>query len=214
MQRLLEVLSVRKLEDTESLVLFLLCSVYLDVVRSEMSDNWNHLQSLVESLLLQGVSRAERISTLIQRKPGESDSNDLSLCAIENQPGGRHANDFYDFKRIQITPIPDEIDLSKSSDNTFLPMANGEDGFLLDEPALRMVDRSFRLLREDMVSMLRDNLAKPCPIVFSNVCVEEFELRPQPCAILSFDAPVAVQRMSPLHKKDSGANHDGCRSDL
>ncbi|KAF2434363.1 hypothetical protein EJ08DRAFT_513978 [Tothia fuscella] len=62
-------------------------------------------------------------------------------------PGGRHSNDFVDICEIQIMPKMDEI---MSERNEYLPIleeSQGLDGLL---------DRQFRLLREESVGQIRD----------------------------------------------------------
>ena len=74
----------------------------------------------------------------------------------EAKPGGRHDNDYADHREISIMPTADEI-LSK--DRPFFRTA----GFI-DDPKLKSsrygihLDNQFRLLREDMLGEIRDEL--------------------------------------------------------
>jgi len=71
-------------------------------------------------------------------------------------PGGRHDNDFEDFRAISILPTADEI---ASSEPAFLRPAN-----VLEDPATKdscisiHLDNQFRLLREDMLYEMREEL--------------------------------------------------------
>lgn len=73
-----------------------------------------------------------------------------------NGPGGRHDNDFADFRKISI--LPTELEL-KSTDDPFLRFASD-----LDDPenaANRVglhLDNQYRLLREDMICEMRSEL--------------------------------------------------------
>ena len=67
-------------------------------------------------------------------------------------PGGRHDNDFMNYRDIQIVPTPEEL---KYKDPSFLPLANGENTYA-HNPIQRLLDRNFRLLREDAVSAMRE----------------------------------------------------------
>ncbi|KAK5072925.1 hypothetical protein LTR64_000665 [Lithohypha guttulata] len=72
-----------------------------------------------------------------------------------NGPGGRHDNDFEDFRRIAIVPTVDEL---FSSEHPFLRFAAEIDGLGDDEKLATHLDNQFRLLREDMLRDLREEL--------------------------------------------------------
>ncbi len=78
--------------------------------------------------------------------------------AVEHGPGGRHDNDFADFRDIAIYPTADEI-RSAETKTPFLRLAE-----VLEDPAYKdrrlaiHLDNQFRLLREDMLNELRDEL--------------------------------------------------------
>ena len=78
-----------------------------------------------------------------------------STNSSTNKPGGRHDNDFEDFRQIAIFPTMDEF-LSKE-EPFYLP----SDVVLQTEPEKRIathLDNQFRLLREDMMGELRNDL--------------------------------------------------------
>ena len=71
------------------------------------------------------------------------------------KPGGRHDNDFEDFRQIAIFPTTDEL-MAKD-----LPFYLQADAVLAMEPEKRVaahLDNQFRLLREDMLAELRNDL--------------------------------------------------------
>ena len=77
------------------------------------------------------------------------------VAGVEFGPGGRHDNDFADFREISILPTPDEILSSKP------PFFRTSDAVEETEEDLRLVthlDNQFRLFREDMLYELRDDL--------------------------------------------------------
>ena len=72
-------------------------------------------------------------------------------------PGGRHDNDFADFRVIAILPTADELSCSHAS---FLrPSAALEDPETAELRVATHLDNQFRLLREDMLYEMRDELA-------------------------------------------------------
>jgi hypothetical protein len=74
---------------------------------------------------------------------------------LECTPGGRHDNDFADFRKIAIYPTADEL-LS-----TEKPFYRRADAVIEAQPEHRVamhLDNQFRLLREDMLAELREDL--------------------------------------------------------
>lgn len=70
-------------------------------------------------------------------------------------PGGRHDNYFPDIRKISILPTPDELD----SKEPFLRRAADMNEALSKTPNLAMhIDNQFRLLREDMLRDLRQEI--------------------------------------------------------
>ena len=76
--------------------------------------------------------------------------------ADEHGPGGRHDNDFSDFREIAIHPTADEI---RSTEPPFIRLAETlEDPAYKDKRLTVHLDNQFRLLREDLLKELRDEL--------------------------------------------------------
>lgn len=86
-----------------------------------------------------------------------------SAASTADGPGGRHDNDFIDFRDISIIPTADEIQCTKKA---FFRHAS-----LLDDPNAKetriadYLDHTFRLLREDMLYEMKDELQ---PILTKN----------------------------------------------
>jgi len=76
---------------------------------------------------------------------------------LQNGPGGRHDNDHADFREISI--LPTAAELESSSEKAFLRPSSW-----LDDPSTEKtrvpdhLDNQFRLLREDMVSEMREEV--------------------------------------------------------
>ncbi|TDL13313.1 hypothetical protein BD410DRAFT_679296, partial [Rickenella mellea] len=85
----------------------------------------------------------------------ETQSSGLSIDS-EHSPGGRHDNDFVDFRQISILPTADEI---LSSERAFYrPSAWLEDPKTEGTRLGDYIDNQFRLLREDMLYEMREEL--------------------------------------------------------
>jgi hypothetical protein len=72
----------------------------------------------------------------------------------EIPPGDRHDNDRLNYRDVQIVPTADELCCETRS---WLPLANGENAFIQD-PAVRLIDKNFRLLREDAILTMKENI--------------------------------------------------------
>ena len=71
-------------------------------------------------------------------------------------PGGRHDNDFADFRKIAILPSADEL---TSTERPFLRLATAVENIESKDARLAVyIDNHFRLLREDMLGEIRDEL--------------------------------------------------------
>jgi hypothetical protein len=74
--------------------------------------------------------------------------------AAEDGPGGRHDNDFADFRNIKILPTPDEF---ASTDRPFYRRGDSIQSMDIEQRGLLHLDNQFRLLREDLVGELRND---------------------------------------------------------
>ncbi|KAK6992252.1 P-loop containing nucleoside triphosphate hydrolase protein [Favolaschia claudopus] len=75
--------------------------------------------------------------------------------ADDVQPGGRHDNDFADFRRIAILPTADEV---ASDEAPFLRRHNPSDCPDPAEAVAQCLDDQYRLLREDMLYEIKEEL--------------------------------------------------------
>ena len=73
----------------------------------------------------------------------------------ESAPGGRHDNDFADFRTIAIFPTTDEF---LSTEKPFYRRADAISEALPEHRIAMHLDNHFRLLREDMLAELREDL--------------------------------------------------------
>jgi hypothetical protein len=74
-------------------------------------------------------------------------------------PGGRHDNDHPNFRDISLVPTRNELEYKGRS---WLPLASGENRCVQDLDQC-LLDRNFRLLREDAVGAMRQNITDPRP---------------------------------------------------
>ena len=77
-----------------------------------------------------------------------------SFDPTEDGPGGRHDNDFADFRKIKILPTPDEF---ASAEQPFYRRADAIDSVEPEQRELLHLDNQFRLLREDLLGELRED---------------------------------------------------------
>jgi hypothetical protein len=101
-------------------------------------------------------------SQLDTRTFGSKIKHIIAACgpgaAVDSEfgPGGRHDNDFVNFREITILPTADEI---ASNEPAFLhPSAQLEDPDPEDTRMAMYLDSRFRLLREDMLYEMREEL--------------------------------------------------------
>jgi hypothetical protein len=87
-------------------------------------------------------------------------------------PGGRHDNDHLNFRNISIVPSIEEL---STATKPYLPLASGENNFI-DDPVLSLLDRNFRLLREDAVSSMKENIAHPRGGIWENARIVGLEV--------------------------------------
>lgn len=70
------------------------------------------------------------------------------------EPGGRHNNDFLNFRDVSIVPTLEELECEK---RPYLPLYSGENAVIIDKTS-RLLDSNFRLLREDALHSMRESL--------------------------------------------------------
>ncbi|KAF3919193.1 hypothetical protein AA313_de0200271 [Arthrobotrys entomopaga] len=97
-------------------------------------------------------------STLEIRNLGQKIKHILSTTssngAEEDGPGGRHDNDFVDYRKIKLLPTADEF---ASRERPFYRRADAVESVDDASKSLVHLDNQFRLLREDFLGELRDD---------------------------------------------------------
>ena len=81
---------------------------------------------------------------------------DSDISKTANGPGGRHNNDFVDFRDISVYPTPDEF---ASTVPPFLHLASQISELESQRRANGHIGNQFRLLREDMLAEIREDVA-------------------------------------------------------
>eukprot|EP00474_Spongospora_subterranea_P006170 CRZ06628.1 hypothetical protein [Spongospora subterranea] len=191
-QQIFDAASAECIADMESLIVFLTCSAFCSRSRQSPQDS-EHLERLAELLERQGHEQASQV-----RRELMPDATHSSVFAVEQQLG-RHDNDCIDYLEIRIIPTMEEIQSwwrTDPNESGFLPTAHNDVGFLAESPTMRMRDRAFRLVREDMLSTLRQKLrsytASPNVPKFDKVSVSNFSIDPVPCVELHVPKPESV----------------------
>ncbi|KAK6508267.1 hypothetical protein TWF506_010363 [Arthrobotrys conoides] len=102
-----------------------------------------------ESLINGSSIEIRNLGQKIKHLLGTTSSN-----GAEEGPGGRHDNDFVDYRKVKLLPTPDEF---ASRERPFYRRADVVES--VDDPSKSLVhlDNQFRLLREDFLGELRDD---------------------------------------------------------
>ena len=149
------------------------------------------LRNLETKLAAFRCKQADRLSRLL--RPAEYHVPGKISKAMA-RPGGRHCNDHEDYRRVALIPIPAELDVK---DTPYLPLDADANRFLKDEEA-HVLDKQFRLLREDLVDPLKHKLAetlsKPTDLLH-NARFVGADLFPQACIYLQFQAPKKLSKV-------------------
>ena len=75
--------------------------------------------------------------------------------AEKRPPGGRHDNDFRQFREIVVVPTPQEL---RCTERPYLPLANGTNRFIMDDDQQHCLDTTFRLLRHEAIQPIKEAL--------------------------------------------------------
>jgi len=112
--------------------------------------------SIQESLIASSQHEIREMGHLI--KHILSSTSSITVYDVLNGPGGRHDNDFVDFCDIAILPTADEILCQKPS---FLRATYGDELETSETPIKDYMDNTFRMLREDMLFDIRQEVQTP-----------------------------------------------------
>jgi hypothetical protein len=91
----------------------------------------------------------------LEEDPHETRVAQLSFPLEMELPGGRHDNDLADISQIKLLPTYGEI---VSDNSEYLPSTNLSQPQFLQDPLLRYIDSTFRLLRHDIFGSVKDVL--------------------------------------------------------
>ena len=104
-------------------------------------------------------------------------------------PGGRHDNDFLNYRDIAIVPTSEEIACPV---RPYLPLASKENRFAeIPSNAAYLLDSQFRLLREDFLSPLRQAAAAASAKKLLGGTPIDVHLHRRPCIVFKFDTPTS-----------------------
>ena len=129
----------------------------LQLVTQQEPDSKPYVKLALSEAVQQALQQSSRPET---RNLNQKIKHIISTVAVphagqEKGPGGRHNNDFEDFRQIVILPTVDEL---ASSDLPFMRFATEVDEAEGQSRLAMHLDNQFRLLREDMVRDLREDL--------------------------------------------------------
>lgn len=129
----------------------------LQLVTQPEPDSKPNMKLAISEVIQQALQRSTLPKTrnLIQRIKHTVYTVTVPHAGQEEGPGGRHDNDFEDFRQIAILPTVDEL---ASSDPPFMRFAREVDEAGGQSKLAMHLDNQFRLLREDMVRDLREDL--------------------------------------------------------
>jgi hypothetical protein len=161
----------------------------------------------------------ERAET-IDETPDEIPSLDAAR-AMPALPGTRHDNDHVDFRSISVTPTAEEINCRQKP---FLPLPSGSTSLQSapDSAEAMMLDRLFRLLREDMLGPMQKELheqlkakKEDCRQLYSAPRITGVALKPKPCVLVSVEMPRTlyhrVKKLKSTSEKQEFWNSTGRR---
>ena len=113
-----------------------------------------------DSADLETRTLGHKIEKLLKAKTAARDGTGPGgIAAGDYSPGGRHDNDFVDIREIKIYPTNDE--LMSEARPFYRRTVEIFDNAALEDPAVRAyahIDNQFRLLREDMLAEMREDL--------------------------------------------------------
>jgi hypothetical protein len=111
---------------------------------------------------------------LATQKPNPVSNPTTAACWVSDiiPPGGRHDNDHRNYRNVRILPTVEEL---ACATKPYLPLASGENRFI-EEPVASLLDSNFRLLREDAVSTMRENIAQSTSGIWQNARIIDLHL--------------------------------------
>lgn len=149
----LDVRASGKLDDLGLEVFAWLC---LQVVSSQLSELGEHTKAVRELVKKNKFPKAHSpVQEIVNQIRRVLRVRKTYHPTHGNGPGGRHDNDFSDFRQISIYPTAQEF---LSTEEPYLPRLDDIFNFPVEARAAANLDRNFRLLREDLIAGLREGL--------------------------------------------------------
>ncbi|KAM0516959.1 hypothetical protein ACHAPE_005071 [Trichoderma viride] len=172
-----------QLKDNSLLAFASLCLAIVSSSSPEIVALSHDVESLTGNLSLAKSSSEAvrslgyRIDKVIQVRKGSASAS----IRLDYSPGGRHDNDFADFRQISIFPTADEV---SSKEDPFLQRLDDVFEVSRDTRALNHLGWLFRLLREDMIADLKEDLqiawgqrkAKRKPLAFGMLNLAGYDI--------------------------------------
>ena len=203
-------------------------------VRQCRDPDLEELVELLKDSKLPGMGAlAPKLGTLFARVAAPVDSEGMDAGGTLDQsssvsleqakaaprpPGVRdHDNDPEDFRSVSIVPTPSELNCQER------PYLHPPDGSaFIDDVEASMLDRHFRLMREDLLGSLREELAEELSggpgkfrRIFQAPRLVGIDSSSQPCVLLTVPVPLRlrarVKKMSPNQAREFFHNGAGRR---
>eukprot|EP01043_Picozoa_sp_COSAG02_P027469 COSAG02_NODE_1623_length_11604_cov_27.111951_6_plen_1427_part_00 len=160
-----------------------------------------NIRACKESAKLQTLLAAARPAAMRENDPPRQihGGPGISIADVQKLPGHRHDNDHMDFRKIQIVPTVAE---AAAQEMSFTPLADETNKFLSDEHA-HALDTQFRLLREDFLRPLKQELARTDrPKIFRNAFFLTAAVKPLSCVMVKVDVPAELAKADITKKTD------------
>jgi hypothetical protein len=103
-----------------------------------------------------GYQESSKLFTILQLSPSGAVNKNRSApqSQVVTAPGGRHDNDYTDFRRIRLMPTVNELQCNVAD---YLPLSDDSNRHVANDEA-HTLDTQFRLLRADVMLPLRKEL--------------------------------------------------------
>ena len=157
--------------DATKLVCELLIEASLSILEARSSNHVKTIAKVVREYSCVDTELVHRLCAIVQldKKEGvassatkerKSEARAVACWGSDLEPPGeRHDNDHSNFRDISLVPTQEELAYHGRS---WLPLSSGENSFIGD-PEQHLLDKNFRLLREDAVGAMRENIVDPPP---------------------------------------------------
>ena len=190
---ILEAVKKDNIKDTSALAWFL-----LSVCMSNQSARSNTIiHEIVNLISTEKCLATSQLLTLLKPDQIETSSNIESLEQLKHYQ--KHDNDFpFDYRKISIIPTTSELNsLNKTDLNQSYGYLQLHGQYLKDQSAsyneANILDQQFRLLREDMIGKMIEELQNKKQRRFYRPKMISIELDPKPSLLISLETPHAIR---------------------